>query len=76
MRDPEESTIPESTESEWMRETLSDLSNEQLKHWFKSVDRDADCDLGALTRRLLHSAVENYHAERAECEDVTSGFEE
>jgi len=51
---------------EWMRETLNDLSKDELSLLFRSLQDHDDCELGRVTRKMLYVAVQNFNEERAE----------
>lgn len=51
-------------EHEWMRETLSDLSKEELKLMFNALRDSDDCELGKVFRKAAYEAVQNFNDER------------
>lgn len=54
------------TPQEWMRETLSDLSKDELTLMFNALRDSDDCELGKVFRKAAYDAVTNYNAEHEE----------
>ena len=52
------------TKSEWIQETMSDLSDKTLEELWNAIDQGDLMYLGRLMNVLLYPAVENYYNNR------------